>query len=690
MNVLKFITIITLLFMLFAQPILGMSQEEAVRRQRELAEQEEREFQEAIRLSQDAEEEKRGKRESEEEREAREFQEAIRLSAEAEVERQQKIAEQKRTGASIIQGKAQTKQSHVQEMPGQGIAFTSTERTLINQLGMRRLVIIFDPEFILRDTADAVWLSLAAALNEPDASAPIITSFGLAQQYASNGNQELLHEWDIYILRNHPNCGEYVIFIPKDVVKKFGINNFTDEEIDNFRINSLSIKELILGIKLNNLTKVSALELSGSGGASSNNQGVRNNLPKDLEQILISRVDFGNDRQKEVYLNRWDIFLTGHGGLKTIAKMPVDIFSRLLDWLNEKINTRSLFYDTCFGGGTHLTEPYQDLKAASGEQQVLAKDLNYLVISATTFEAPTSISIDLRRTIDFRENKPQFKMIGDVQFAQYFDRLNHFLATLPGKQKKRTQVEALSDIVRNLIAWQNTFNPASLEWINLPAVRFPHTDRFITLEDKAIFSINDNAIMRAVNASKREIIVPEAAKIIVLESTYVPIPIVIKGNKLPLIIPKSLNTSYFLSELRAPEINFVSAVGSLGEMVQRVRRKTKAIGGSLLIEKLTINLDNPKGTPWKQGQITCQALVALASTPAVGACIGDTCYDYNATSLQWSEGARVMFDMRWNIFIKSAKESSTLPESMRKKESKPLISIEQTGALKGYMQSESH
>ena len=67
-------------------------------------------------------------------------------------------------------------------------------------------------------------MSLAAALNEPGASAPIITSFGLAQQYARNGNQELLNAWDIYILRNHPNCGEYVIFIPKDDVQnKFGI-----------------------------------------------------------------------------------------------------------------------------------------------------------------------------------------------------------------------------------------------------------------------------------------------------------------------------------------------------------------------------------------------------------------------------------------------------------------------------------
>ncbi len=684
MNVLKFITIITLLFTLFAQPILGMSQEGAVRRQRELAEQEEREFQEAIRLSQEAEEEKRGKRESEEEREAREFQEAIRLSEEAEVERQRKIEKQIRAGASIIQGKAQ-------EMPGQGIAFTDTERKLIKQLGMRRLVIIFEPGFILGDKVDALWSDLAAALNEPGASAPIITSFGLAQQYASNGNQELLHAWDIYILRNHPNCGEYVIFIPKDDVQnKFGINNFTDEEIGNFRINSLSIKELILGIKLNKLTKVNALQLSRSSGESFDNQGVRNNLPKGLEQILISRVDFGKDREKEVYLNRWDIYLTGHGGSGIIANMPLNIFSRLLDWFNEKINTRSLFYDTCFAGGTHLTEPYQDPKDANGKGQVLAKDLNYLVISATTFEARTSVPGNLGGMSSFGAEKPFFKLIGKKKFAQYFDRLDHFLAT---KQKERTQVMALSDIVGNLTDWKNTFNPASLEWINLPAVRFPHTDRFITLEDKAIFSINDNAIMRAVNASKREIIVPEAAEVIVLESTYVPIPIVIKGNKLPLIIPKSLNISYFLSELRAPEINFVSKDNSLGEMVQRVGRKTKATGGFLLIEKLTINLDKQKGTPWAKGQITCQVMVTLANMPKiptmipllVRACIGDECYDYNARLLKWEKSTRALFDDLWNRYIESAKESSTLPESMRKKEPKPLISIEQTGALKGYM-----
>ena len=170
---------------------------------------------------------------------------------------------------------------------------------------------------------------------------------------------------------------------------------------------------MILGIKLNKLTKVNALELSGSSGESSNNQGVRNNLPKDLEQILISRVDFGKDREKEVYLNRWDIYLTGHGGSGIIANMPLKIFSRLLDWFNEKINTRSLFYDTCFAGGTNLTEPYQDPKDANGKGQVLAKDLNYLVISATTFEAPTSYPGNLGEMSSFGESNPFFKLIGD-------------------------------------------------------------------------------------------------------------------------------------------------------------------------------------------------------------------------------------------------------------------------------------
>ena len=59
-------------------------------------------------------------------------------------------------------------------------------------------------------------------------------------------------------------------------------------------------------------------------------------------------------------------------------------------------------------------------------------------------------------------------------------------------------------------------------------------------------------------------------------------------------------------------------------MVQRVALKTKATGGFLLIEKLTINLDKQKGTPWNKGQITCQVIVTLANMPKIQFHIG-TC-----------------------------------------------------------------
>ncbi len=66
--------------------------------------------------------------------------------------------------------------------------------------------------------------------------------------------------------------------------------------------------------------------------------------------------------------DRWVIYLTGHGHPKSskqganIAGLKSAEFKKLLDYCNEQMRLKLLVYSSCYGGGVHTVEPYQNLR----------------------------------------------------------------------------------------------------------------------------------------------------------------------------------------------------------------------------------------------------------------------------------------------------------------------------------------
>jgi hypothetical protein len=81
----------------------------------------------------------------------------------------------------------------------------------------------------------------------------------------------------------------------------------------------------------------------------------KSNVVQSLDKLLM-----GHDR--------WVIYLTGHGHPKNgkqaayIAGLKAEDFKKLLEYFNNVMNIRLVVYSSCFGGGVHTVEPYENLQ----------------------------------------------------------------------------------------------------------------------------------------------------------------------------------------------------------------------------------------------------------------------------------------------------------------------------------------
>ena len=97
----------------------------------------------------------------------------------------------------------------------------------------------------------------------------------------------------------------------------------------------------------------------------------------DKKNNILENLQFLDDQK-----DRWVIYLSGHGNpldekqKAHVAGLPIKDFSSLLSFLNNFIKTKLLVYSSCYAGGVHTVEPYQNMI------------LNYPVIVIALTDAP--------------------------------------------------------------------------------------------------------------------------------------------------------------------------------------------------------------------------------------------------------------------------------------------------------------
>lgn len=448
------------------------------------------------------------------------------------------------------------------------ITAEASSKEMAKGLRTRSLIILFDPnndEQINISNKDCQPGSLSNKLKQAillggsyNENTPIIASYRFYDNLiicsdATDDLKKALDHWKVYTTKDM----SLIVLVPSTP-------DYNDD--------------LISGIKINNLVSIEK--------RTKNPPPVNDNLAAYLKEILVTRDDL-LESETDKYLNRWDIYLNGHGspksshGNNSVAGMLIDKFDTLLDFLNAKINTRSFLYDTCYAGG-NLIEPYQYTQeghkvlenVTEVKSEFRAKDLNYMVISTTTLEAVTFTN-------------------QETKFASYFNKLDKFFEKIPKEKTKEDaktmlkETPFLADAILEVSDWTGSLRDDAINaqsyWLQIPIVRFPHTDKFILAPSKELFWLNDSAIKYAINKGKGSLVIPKEVKIVLLESRYVPIPVEIQGNTMPLFIPKELkSTDYFFKKMSAPKLNIMDCTNKSDKNIndfigcfEILRRKTK-------------------------------------------------------------------------------------------------------------------
>lgn len=519
-------------------------------------------------------------------------------------------------------------------------------KTTSNTLGSRPLIIIWDPHNLEQNKKDT--LNTLTKNTLPHKTAPILIS-GSIWNFLLDNKEKLLKrfnpaEWRVYSIRQN----EAILFIPKKDPYKSYISQLSSFTIDKHSM--ISDGELFFGMKFRHLKEI--IDPLGMS-----KQLRSTNLKTYLNEMLITHADIKHIN--DIALNQWDIFLIGHGisNPSFIAGMSHAAFTSYLAFLNDAINTRTLFYISCFSGGKHLKTPYEFLQKGEKRQ----KDFNFTIIAGTIFDRQINIALSVE----------------DTNFTNYFKQLNEYFA---GKKNL-----TLSSIVTNfdLYVFQLSFTKHNV--VQVPTIRFPHTGWFkITDVDQKVYLIDNNHIMRAVNAQKNVLTVPKHTNIILANTYYIPIPVVIEGNQMPVIIPHDIrNVPYFFKEIKAPGINLVGGNFDFKGTMAFMKHKFPDIG-LLFIESLTMKVAHQnmkKGSlGWGNKPLTFKNVVIDMSNQTVLLMYNGQRYLYAGDIWKPSAPGNHIAD-----FMQTKKkilEISDLPDAMKSDTPTPLLSLP---ALHKYM-----
>lgn len=385
----------------------------------------------------------------------------------------------------------------------------------LDHLGSHRnLIIIQDDYNETNGCLHACTITLLQALQA--AAAPILVSkslwFNMCLYLRQYDNTHFLKpkkkQWQLYRV----NQSAYLA-IPKQYKKKAAIVSqhfkLPQPIIDATTGNALTHEDIVLGLKCSKLKEVSspfsctftqlvAHRAETVGSLFSFNADVNTKL---LHSIFITRDEIANIESYPA----WDIFLVGHGKTSRIfnsqlAGFSVSEFRALLGFLHNAIHTNALVYQTCFGGGKHLTIPYTTKNEADC--------YNYAIICCCTSASPATVMHDpfSKHNTDFNA---MFKDITNHSSADNFEqRLASFFPNQHESPKKRLLH-------------------------NIPSIRLPQSTEFVALGGPS--TEETLQVYKPEAANNETIIIDNKLAFLLYDHGIIHTPIVMKGSCAALI-----------------------------------------------------------------------------------------------------------------------------------------------------------
>jgi len=282
--------------------------------------------------------------------------------------------------------------------------------------------------------------------------------------------QEAFQSWIIKEI----NSSLYLL-MPKSYLKTIGI----DEQSVQLTTSKDQITEIeqMLGLKVNHMRTISSIDHITSWYSRQRilstifeNFGRHRHYfmqsiwddYKKTSAVFVTRNNYFDLKNKKI--PSWSIYLTGHGNIRSlVADLALIDFKEFLSFLETKINTKLLYYATCYGAGTNNQLIYKDAEEA------IEKTYSYTIITeALTDDVVTAFN---EVTVGFESLAP----VLTIQRNQFYNRF-------------------AQETMKDVPDYHNFINARKIKSKNLlstktPQIKYPGLPWFSIIDNDSIVSI---------------------------------------------------------------------------------------------------------------------------------------------------------------------------------------------------------
>lgn len=264
-------------------------------------------------------------------------------------------------------------------------------------------------------------------------------------------NTETAHKWVIKKVNRLLYLLLPVTFLDERKIKR--------EDVEEYRSElSLTEVEKILGLKVNHMRTVSPAVIKKPYHAPE----FADYFVDSLSDVFITKNEYYKSGYRAL-IPSWALFITGHGLIRyAVAHLSIEQFKKFLLFLDEKINTRLLYYSTCYAAGSTAELLYKDAENAVG------KSYPFPIITQALTDAPT-----YGQPAEIYAQDNSLKLRSGFKFADFLGK-----ATIQGPLDFRGLVSCITPPV----------DSAFLSGC-VPQIKFPGVAWFSAIDQEKVVSI---------------------------------------------------------------------------------------------------------------------------------------------------------------------------------------------------------
>ncbi len=290
------------------------------------------------------------------------------------------------------------------------------------------------------------------------------------------------------------------------------------------------------GLKLENLTSVNWDQAERFVPSTTNKRP----FTDILSQMFAPKQEF--EKNSSTSIPSWMIYIDSHGLQgEMIAGLSLDEFKKLTNFLDKKIVTKVLLYNSCFAGGINKIKGFESVYKKQVEQE-------QALLSQQVFTFPVIIlSITDAITFTVSSFSYNFNYLFEQLALQSYDIPDYFTIL------KKAGFYASSE--------KNANGRHDIFTANLPQIRLPNTEWFSVESVNKIKNNRDYAVITKVQGQTREkpLTIEKTVKTILIYSPTVPFTITISHattDRVPRIVLMDFLSVARFAEIRAPQLTF--------------------------------------------------------------------------------------------------------------------------------------